>query len=61
MEKCVTVVGKNGVDYTVALTAEQADYCLRLALLRASFSGDVMKEFSALLISKGQQDKAQYN
>jgi len=61
MEKFVTVVGKNGVEYTVALTAEQADYYLRLAQLRASSSGDVMKEFSTLLISKGQQDKAQYN
>ncbi len=65
MEKLVTVVGKNGVECTVALTAEQADFYLRLAQMRASYSNDVMKEFSALIISKDQQDsqhdKAQYN
>ena len=65
MEKLVTVVGKNGVEYTVALTAEQADFYLRLAQMRASYSNDMMKEFSTLIISKDQQDtqrgKAQYN
>ena len=65
MEKLVTVVGKNGVEYTVSLTAEQTDYYLRLAQLRASSSDDLMKEFSTLLISKSQQDtkysNAQYN
>ena len=65
MEKLVTVVGKNGVEYTVPLTAEQADFYLRLAQLRASSSHDVMQEFSTLLINRGQQDRqhrnAQYN
>ncbi len=65
MEKLVTVVGKNGVKYSVSLTAEQTNFYLRLALLRASYSGDVMLEFSSLLIGKEQQDmhhrNAQYN
>ncbi len=65
MEKLVTVVGKNGVECTVALTAQQADFYLRLAQVRASSSDDLMKEFSALIIGKDQQDtqhgKARYN
>ena len=65
MEKLVTVVGKNGVEHTVSLTAEQADYYLRLAQMHASSSGDLMKEFSTLIISRGQQDtqygNTQYN
>ena len=65
MERLVTVVGKNGVQYTVSLTAEQTDYYVRLAQVRASSSGDVMKEFIALLLGKDQQDtqheNAQYN
>lgn len=61
MEKLVTVVGKNGVECTVSLTAEQADYYLRLAQVRASFSHDLMKEFSTLIISKSQQDTQQSN
>ncbi|GAC1399149.1 MAG: hypothetical protein NVS4B12_26990 [Ktedonobacteraceae bacterium] len=65
MEKVVTVVGKNGVEYTVLLTAEETDYYLHLAQLRASSPGDVMKEFSDLIMSKSQeaesQDKSRYN
>jgi hypothetical protein len=65
MEKLVTVVGKNGVKCTASLTAEQTDYYLRLAQVRASSHGDVMKEFRTLIIGKSQQDmqyhKAQYN
>jgi len=65
MEKLVTVVGKNGVEYTVSLTAEQADYYLRLAQVRAASSGDVMQEFSTLITGKDQQDtqhrNARYN
>ncbi|GAC1391973.1 MAG: hypothetical protein NVS4B11_17850 [Ktedonobacteraceae bacterium] len=65
MEKLVTVVGNNGVEYTVSLTAEQTDYYLRLAQVRASSPRDVMKEFSTLIIGTGQQDtqhgNAQYN
>lgn len=65
MERLVTVVAKNGVEYTVSLTAEQADFYMRLALLRATSSGDVIQEFSSLLIDQDQQDtqhgKAQYN
>jgi len=65
MEKVITVVGKNGVEYTVSLTGEQADYYLRLAQMRASSPDDVMYKFSELIISKSKQDtrqsKAQYN
>ena len=65
MEKVVTIVGKNGVEYSVSLTAEQADYYLRLAQLRASSPNEVMHEFAELIISKSKQDtqqnKAQYN
>ncbi len=31
MEKLITVVGKNGVEYTVPLTGEQTDYYWGLA------------------------------
>ena len=65
MEKVITIVGKNGVEYTVSLTGEQADYYLRLAQLRASSPDDVMHKFSELIINKSKQEarqaKAQYN
>jgi hypothetical protein len=65
MEKIITIAGKNGVEYTVSLTAEQADYYLRLAQLRASSPGAVMHEFAELIIGKSKQDrqqnKEQYN
>jgi len=65
MEKVVTVVGKNGVEYSVSLTAEQAEYYLRLAQMRASSPEGVMQEFGALIMNKSEQDrrrsKAQYN
>jgi len=63
MEKVITVVGKNGVEYTVSLTAEQADYYLRLAQMRASSSDDVMNKFAELIMSKEdrKRSKAQYN
>jgi hypothetical protein len=65
MEKVITVVGKNGVEYTVSLTGEQADYYLRLAQMRASSSDDVMNKFAELIMSKNKEDrrrsKAQYN
>ena len=65
MEKVITIVGKNGVEYTVSLTGEQANYYLRLAQLRASSPDDVMDEFSKLIVSKSKQEarqaKAQYN
>ena len=65
MEKVITIAGKNGVEYTVSLTAEQADYYLYLAQSRASSPDEVMKEFAELIISKSKQDtqqnKAQYN
>ena len=65
MERIITIIGKNSVEYTVSLTAEQADYYLRLAQMRASSPDEVMHEFSELIISKSkpdtQQDKAQYN
>ena len=65
MKKVVTIVEKNGVEHTVSLTAEQADYYLRLAQMRASSPDDVMREFSNLVIKKSKQDarrsKAQYN
>ena len=65
MERVITIVGKNSVEYTVLLTAEQADYYLRLAQMRASSPDEVMHEFSELIISKSkqdaQQDKAHYN
>ncbi len=65
MEKVITIVGKNGVEYTVSLTAEQADYYLRLAQSRASSPNEVMQEFGELIISKSKQDtqqnKVQYN
>jgi hypothetical protein len=65
MEKVITITGKNGVEYTVSLTGEQADYYLRLAQMRASSDSEVMKEFVELLINSGKpgerQNKAQYN
>lgn len=65
MKKIITIVEKNGVEHTVALTAEQADFYLRLAQMRASSANDVMQEFSALIVNKIKQDarqaKAQYN
>lgn len=65
MKKVVTIVEKNGVEHTVSLTAEQADYYLRLAQMCASSANDVMKEFGNLIINKSKQDaqrsKAQYN
>ncbi len=65
MEKVITIAGKNGVEYTVSLTAEQADYYLRLAQMRASSPSAVMHEFAELIISKStqdrQQNKEQYN
>lgn len=60
MEKIITIAGKNGVEYTVSLTAEQADYYLRLAQLRASSPDAVMHEFAELIISKSKQDRQQY-
>jgi hypothetical protein len=59
MEKIITIAGKNGVEYTVSLTAEQADYYLHLAQLRASSPGAVMHEFAELIISKSKQDRQQ--
>lgn len=59
MEKVITIAGKNGVEYTVSLTAEQADYYLHLAQLRASSPGAVMHEFAELIISKSKQDRQQ--
>jgi hypothetical protein len=65
MQKLITIVGKNGVEYTVSLTAEQTNYYLRLAQSRASSDNDVMQEFAELIIGKSKQDaqqnKAQYN
>lgn len=65
MAKVVTIIGKHGVEYTVSLTAEQADYYLRLAQSRALSPNTVMKEFAELIISKSKQDrrlnKEQYN
>ena len=65
MEKVVTIVGKNGVAYSVTLTAEQADFYLRLAQMRASSPEGVMQEFGDLIMNKSEQDrrrsKAQYN
>ena len=65
MERVITIVGENSVEYTASLTAEQADYYLRLAQFRASSPDEVMHEFSELIISKskqdGQQDKERYN
>jgi hypothetical protein len=65
MKKFITIVEKNGVEHTVLLTAEQADFYLRLAQMRASSADDVMKEFGALIVNKSKQDarqnKAQYN
>ncbi len=65
MEKVVTIVGKNGVEYSVSLTAEQAVYYLRLAQMRASSPEGVMQEFGDLIMNKSEQDrrrsKAQYN
>ena len=59
MEKIITIAGKNGVEYTVSLTAEQADYYLHLAQLRASSPDAVMHEFAELIISKSKQDRQQ--
>lgn len=56
MKKVVTIVEKNGVEHAVSLTAEQADYYLRLAQIRASSANDVMKEFGNLIINKSKQD-----
>ncbi len=65
MDKIVTVVGKNGVELTVSLTAEQVDYYLHLAQSRAPSPDEVVKEFAELIISMikqdTQQNKAQYN
>ena len=65
MEKVITIVGKNGVEYTVSMTAEQANYYLRLAQSRALSPNTVMKEFAELISSKSKQDrrlnKEQYN
>ena len=65
MEKVVTIVGKNGVEYTASLTAEQADYYLRLAQSHASSDDEMMQEFAELIISKSkqgtQQNKERYN
>ncbi len=65
MKKVVTVVGKNGVEYTASLTAEQADYYLRIAQMRASSPDEVMRKFSHLIMKKSEQDarwsKAQYS
>ena len=65
MEKVITIAGKNGVEYTVSLTAEQADFYLRLAQMRASSPSAVMNEFAELIISESkqerQQNKEQYN
>ena len=65
MEKVITIVGKNGVEYTISLTAEQANDYLHLAQSRASSPGEVMHEFGELIISKSKQDtqqnKVRYN
>jgi hypothetical protein len=65
VEKLITIVGKNGVEYTASLTAEQTNYYLRLAQSRASSDNDVMQEFAELIINKSKQDthqnKEQYN
>ncbi|HZU66216.1 MAG TPA: hypothetical protein VFA09_02970 [Ktedonobacteraceae bacterium] len=65
MAKLITIIGKNGVEYTVSLTGEQADYYLRLAQMRASSDSEVMKEFVELLLNSSKpherQNKAQYN
>ena len=59
MEKVITIVGKNGVEYTVSLTAEQTNYYLRLAQSRALSDNEVMQEFAELIISKSKQDRQQ--
>src|SRR5260221_6571072 len=59
MEKVITIVGKNGVEYTVSMTAEQANYYLRLAQSRAASDNEVMHEFAELIISKSKQDTQQ--
>jgi hypothetical protein len=65
MEKVVSIVAKNGVEYSASLTPEQANYYLKLALMRASSPDDVMQAFAELIISKSKQDrledKARYN
>jgi hypothetical protein len=60
MKKIVSVVGTDGVEQTASLTAQQADYYLRLAQLRASSSGKLMEELCDLLSSKNELD-AQHN
>jgi hypothetical protein len=59
MKRIVRVVGTNGVELTTPLTAEQADYCLRLAQLRASSPDKLMEEFCDLLSSKSELDAQQ--
>lgn len=59
MKKIVSVVGTNGVEQTASLTAEQADYYLRLAQLRASSPAKLMDEFCDLLSSKNELDAQQ--
>ena len=59
MEKVITIVGKNGVEYTVSMTAEQANDYLRLAQSRAASDNEVMHEFAELIISKSEQDTQQ--
>jgi hypothetical protein len=59
MEKVITIVGKNGVEYTVSMTAEQANYYLHLAQLHAASDNEVMHEFAELIISKSKQDTQQ--
>ncbi len=57
MGKIVTIVGKNGVEYTVSLTPEQVNDYLRLVQARASSDSEMMKEFSNLIISKSEQEE----
>lgn len=59
MKKIVSVVRTDGVEQKASLTAEQVDYYLRLAQLRASSSGKLMDEFCDLLSSKNELDAQQ--
>lgn len=65
MEKVVIIPGENGVEYSASLTAEEADFYLRLAQWRTSSDDRLMQEFGKLIMSKQkrdtQQNKDQYN
>lgn len=59
MERIVHVVGRNGVEYDMPMTAEQVAFFLRLAQLKSP--DDIAKTFSELVALKcdqEEQDKA---